>query len=146
MHGTLDLFQWTAAKVDDLKRMIEAKYSSSQAASALMISRGAVMGKAYRLGFPFRSESKKNSSIQGKVHRKRVARKTYKVILMAPEPDARNLTFDQLQKTDCRYVVTADHPMLFCGHSKADGSSYCAHHHHVCWTSPPARNRDARPR
>lgn len=67
-------------------------------------------------------------------------------IPMAPEPDARNLTLVELEKGDCRYPVTADHPMLFCGQPKADGSSYCAHHHHKCWTPPQARNRDARPR
>jgi len=51
-----------------------------------------------------------------------------------------------LERNDCRYVVTEDHPMLFCGHEKAAGSSYCAHHAHVCWQAPIERNRAPRPR
>lgn len=146
MHGTLDLFQWTAAKVEDLKRLIDAKYSSGKAAQEMRISRGAIMGKAYRLGLHFKSETPTNSSEARLVQRRRAARKTYKVVPMAPEPNARNLTLLELERNDCRYVVTADHPMLFCGHEKADGSSYCAHHAHVCWQAPAVRHREPRPR
>lgn len=146
MHGTLDQFQWTESKVEDLKRFIEDKLSSGQAAREMRISRGAIMGKAYRLGLHFKSEAKTNSSTANLVLRRRKAKRTFKMVPMAPEPDARNLTLLELERNDCRYVVTDDHPMLFCGHEKAAGSSYCAHHAHVCWQAPIERNRAPRPR
>lgn len=146
MHGTLDRPKWTATRVDDLRRMIEQKYSSSQAAVELGITRSAAIGKAHRLGINFKSEIKTNSTVQATVRRKRIAQRKFKVIPMEPEPDSRNLEFGELEKNDCRYPVTEDRPFLFCGQPKAEGSSYCAHHHHKCWQPAPARVREARPR
>jgi GcrA cell cycle regulator len=157
MHGTLDHTTWTIARVTDLRRMIEEKCSASQAAIHLGITRNAAIGKATRLGLNFNSPSVRNFYWRTQTERpkpsepvirirKRVAPKVKPMPQMLPEPEARNLTFADLEKNDCRYAVTADHPMLFCGQTKADGSSYCDHHHHVCWMPPQARNRDPRPR
>jgi hypothetical protein len=43
-------------------------------------------------------------------------------------------TLLDLDDNDCRYVF-GDGPFLFCGDPKQDKSSYCPHHHAICWTS-----------
>lgn len=153
MHGTLNQFDWSAARIEELRRLIAAQYSSGQIAKEFGTSRGSIVGKANRLGLCFDSrspgnykESARRSSEMKLVRRDYKPRRQYAPVAMAPEPDARNLTFDQLETNDCRYPVTADAPLLFCGQPKAGGSSYCAHHHHKCWDRPRPRERDPRPR
>jgi hypothetical protein len=73
---------------------------------------------------------------------------------MEPEPDALMLTVNRyieggkgvLKNKSCRFVVTTDHPMLYCGKDKAGGFSYCAYHCRVVYQPPQARNREPRPR
>ena len=54
----------------------------------------------------------------------------------------RNLSLTELEPNDCRYPY-GDGPMLFCGHPKMAGSSYCTSHHFLCW-EPPRRLVDKR--
>lgn len=145
---------WTDERQATLKHLWESGQTIGQVAAALGTTRGSVAGRLDRMGLfrnpdrtrPPRPPRKKKVCKPWSERKHRYQNRKAKVIEMAPEPAALNLTFQQLEKNDCRYVVTADHPTLFCGHPKADGSSYCAHHHHVCWVPPHARNREARPR
>lgn len=150
MHGTLDLFQWTEAKIDLLKRLIEGKLSSGQTAKEMGTSRGSVVGKAFRLGLRFQSPTVTNSrkSTEMKISRRRERKSLRSSPLppMAPEPDALRLSVVELEASHCRWPVTEDHPFLFCGHEKAAGFSYCAHHCGIAYIAPEARHRAPRPR
>lgn len=42
-------------------------------------------------------------------------------------PHLKDLRHDQ-----CRYPVTQESPFIFCGRTRAEGSSYCARHHALC--------------
>ena len=151
MHGTLELFNWTASRTQDLQRMITEGYSGSQAAHELGITRNAAIGKATRLGIHFNSrpgqliDRPRAPQLRSEPSVRSTPRVRVRVVTraplppMAPEPESRNLTFAQLKANDCRYPVTADSPFLFCGQQKQGGSSYCAHHHHKCWTPPRSR-------
>lgn len=131
MHGTLENLSWTPERVDLLKRLAADKMSGSAIAYELRITRGAVMGKCWRLGVQLRSVTPTNSN-RAEAKKIRARRKgPFMLKVMPPEPNSLNLTFDQLQTVSCRYPVTADAPFLFCGRDRMIGSSYCAHHSFV---------------
>lgn len=146
MHGTLDRFQWNDARVGRLKEMIDEKLTATKAAEDLGITRNAVIGKAHRLGWNFQSESKNNGKF-AEVNRARRQPRQKPTALppMEPEPDALRLTVLQLKNKSCRYIVTDDHPMLYCGLQKEHGN-YCAHHAKKMYLPPDFRNRAPRPR
>ena len=153
MHGTLDYTDWTPARVDDLQRFIKEKYTARQAAEELGVSRNSVIGKARRHGWRFDSEGVRNVHVRVREREaRRIAPRPPRpprpnhAPPMAPEPFARGLSFDQLERNDCLYPVTADHPFKFCGHPKTVGQPYCPHHCGIAYRPADARNRDARPR
>lgn len=130
---------WTeAGRIDGLKALAAKGYSSAVIASELGVTRNVVIGAAARHGVKLGYMGRRPRAPQIQKHRTglsfRADRKiptSKPVIPMAPEPDARNLTVLELKRNDCRWPVTADSPYLFCGHPKADGSSYCAHHNNI---------------
>ena len=147
MHGTLDNLSWTTERVDQLKDLIDARMTASQIADRLKVSRGSVVGKAFRQGWEFNSDTPRNYKVRKELKEKglyvppvrsssrkiRVGRLVRKP-LPKPVPcpvDPLNLTFDRIGTNDCRFIVTDDAPFLFCGHPKDGESSYCAHHHFV---------------
>ena len=143
---------WTDERCARLKELWLAGVKMRLCAAALGTTVGSVAGRLDRMGLYHNSSRPKP---EPKVRTKRPVpwseRKKYyqnraRPTPMAKEPDSRNLTFVQLEQNDCRYPVTADSPFLFCGNPQAEGSSYCAHHHHMCWVAPKARVRDVRPR
>lgn len=174
MHGTFDRFQWTAASVRRLKELIDEKLSATRAAEDLGITRNAVIGKAHRLGWSFQSESKNNGQKFAEVnHARRQPRQPRQprrvsggrlwqipaplfavpLPVMSEEPGALRLTVNSLieggngvlKETSCRWIVTNDHPMLYCGHTK-EVNDYCAHHAAKMYLPPNSRNREPRPR
>jgi hypothetical protein len=145
--------RWTPEKDSELSRLWMAGKPMPYIASEMGVSVGSVAGRLNRLGLyktgdRAKPDAKPRAPKKSKPwsERKHQYDRRKPVIAIEPAPVPLNLTFAQLEKNDCRFVVTDDHPMLFCGHEKAEGSSYCPHHHHVCWTPPASRNRDARPR
>jgi hypothetical protein len=149
MHGTLE-HNWTEARVTSLRQFIVEKYSASQAAFELGISRNAAIGKAARLGLNFESQHAKNMyradrprvrDADRPVQVRRVPTKVAPLPPMAPEPNARNLTLMELQSDECHYIVTADSPFLYCGHPIQKGYAYCEHHKRIVWVPPTARQR-----
>jgi GcrA cell cycle regulator len=166
MHGTLDRSLWSPFRDRQLAELIEKKYSASQAAIELGITRNACIGRAYRLDLQFKSEGirstywKERQRPEGsdplvvtRINR-RPTIKSNPLPAMEPEPDALMLTVNRyieggkgvLKNKSCRFVVTTDHPMLYCGKDKAGGFSYCAYHCRVVYQPPQARNREPRPR
>ena len=125
-------FNWTAEAVDQLRAIAAKGLSASQIGAEIGVSRNAIIGKALRVGIELQYKPKparpKPPRQPRMISKKRLAPV---IVPMAPEPDARNRTLLELKRRDCRYPVTADSPFLFCGHPKAEGSSYCANHHHV---------------
>ena len=140
-------FNWTPENIEQLKELASKALSASKIAAELGVTKNAIIGKARRDGIelqyviprrpgsvvikrsrhaPFRGQSDKSQPLPAFV----------------PEPNSRNLTVLQLRKNDCRWPTSPDHPMLFCGAVKAEGSSYCPHHHgvaHVNRLDPRAR-------
>jgi GcrA cell cycle regulator len=113
----------------------ENKLSASQMAGRLGISRGAVLGKAHRLGLT--------------THRKvRQAKRkplplTYRPLKTLPpvmpimdepapaSPDFLGLSLLELKASSCRYPHGEAAPFFFCGQPQQDGSAYCTYHHRL---------------
>jgi GcrA cell cycle regulator len=146
MHGTLDVFDWTDAKIDLLKRLIASKMSAGQVANEMGVSRGSAIGKAFRLGIKFdsntRTNSKKNAELR--VVRARTNPRPSRVVI-APEPNALRIEFGDLSAATCKWPV-GEYPYKYCGHSPLGGGPYCGHHHGRAHEPDRPRNRAPRPR
>src|SRR5688572_26075348 len=126
---------WTPERIETLKTLWAAHRSAAEIANELGggLSRCAVLGKIHRLGLSSPAESRQRS----------LARKTApapkrpaKPVLVAPEP--LNIPFLALRPPQCRYAVNDAPPYLFCGNPKQSLSPYCAYHHALTHTGPPA--------
>lgn len=130
-------FNWTPEHVERLKEFAKQALPVRVLADEFGVTRNAIIGKAARVGIellyvkprrpgsvvitrsrntPFRGQSNKSQPLPARVS----------------SPNSRDLEVVQLRENDCRFVVTDDHPMLFCGAPKQADSSYCPHHHEVC--------------
>ena len=144
---------WTDQAVELLRKMHAQGHSFTDMAAALGVTRNAAIGKAGRLKLPMRREGQnpiRSHEIAQRVHRPKAQRKTPLHTTAPPAryvpppipanaPAPRNLDILQLEPGDCRYPVTPDHPMLFCGHSTINELPYCPHHARVAYQ--PARPR-----
>lgn len=52
-------------------------------------------------------------------------------------------TLPKLEDNDCRFPF-GEGPFLFCGDEQQAGSSYCSHHHAICWDKPKSNPPKAR--
>lgn len=132
--------EWTSERIALLLRLdAENKLSRSQIAKRLAeetgskFSRNAVIGKLMRLGVP----KKDNRSEEPPKKSAAVKKITQEppVILEAPIPIGASLklSLDQLKRTSCRYVTSADGlPFEFCGHTIFH-RSFCAAHYRICY-------------
>lgn len=147
MHGTLDLFNWTDAKVDLLRRLIVMKMSSGQIASEMGTTRGSIVGKANRLGLRFDSDSphRRRKSMEMRLARNGIRPRPSRLPPAAPEPDALRIQFEDLRSDTCRWPV-GEYPYTYCGHEPFAGKPYCAHHCGIAYVAPSARIREPRPR
>jgi GcrA cell cycle regulator len=164
---------WTTERTEELKRL-HPLHSAAEIAAMLGISRGAVIGKAHRLGLsaPQRENKPKaprspnaNKNRSGEHHavvRLRVVNpvggnghdrvfKTIEVKQRIPRCEEivpLHLTLLQLETGDCRYPYGGDNagdPITFCGHSVQEDSSWCPSHHALCML-PPLPKRDQAPK
>ncbi len=153
MHGTISPFQWTEARVADLKAKIDARWSASEVAALYGISRSAAIGKANREGLSFDSTHPGN----------------YKEYLRRPKPkpatavvkQKNNIPFDlkadlvpplnipflKRKLDQCAYLY-GDEPseMTCCGHPTYGTGSWCLAHAQLVVVPFQARNREPRPR
>lgn len=141
----------------------DKKYSASEIALAFDVSRGAILGKIARLKAEAPRRFKLEERIQGMMPDgtlppmcrpgaglgRRKPRSTFtpqvKIAKAAPaeepliSPD--HTTWVDIHDLDmtkhCREVVCLDSPLpLYCGATRADGSSFCQYHHRQNWIDP----------
>jgi GcrA cell cycle regulator len=134
MHGTIDCFQWTEARIADLKSKIDAGLSASETAGEMGISRNAAIGKAHRLGLTFNSPDIRNFKYRASVPK----REPY--IKPKPRPALRfdctpaevvplHIPFLDRDKNQCAQLYGDDPAtMTWCGHPCFGSLPYCESH------------------
>lgn len=148
---------WTPARVERLKSLWAAGESCSAIADALGggFSRNAVIGKAHRLNLAGRQQgiNPLDAHEQAKHARHKIIKRARRTSFIRPiepapvyvppplpeAPPPRNLTILEVGAADCRWPVTTDHPMLFCGHVAVLGLPYCGAHTRAAYR--PSRPR-----
>jgi GcrA cell cycle regulator len=116
---------WTERRTTVLKNLWAGGLSYDEIAGILDVTRGAIAGKAHRLGLPPRREPKTPKR-------------------PPPRPDFIGIGFFETTAKTCMYPEGDGAGMLFCGQPRQDGSSYCAAHHQLCWVKPTGKsNRQA---
>ncbi len=131
-------FNWTKEACEILSTEWLAGKKAVFIGDRLGINRNAVIGKARRLGLPIHTGAMQR---RGRQKTAEYWSPSPKIASHKPKTDfhSLNITFADLTETQCRFAVTSEAPHLFCGHEKAEGSSYCLHHHKICWV--PSRWR-----
>jgi GcrA cell cycle regulator len=114
----------------------ENKLSASQMAGRLGISRGAVLGKAHRLGLTTHRKVRQAKP-------RKPLPLTYRPLKTLPpvmpimdepapaSPEFLGLSLLELKASSCRYPHGEAAPFFFCGQPQQDGSSYCPYHHRL---------------
>lgn len=161
----MHIYEWTADRVEILRNLwLVNKMSCGQIAMEMGggLSRNAVSGKVHRLGLP-KSEDRYTKAERALREKARVeaARlrfnpldRLFKPVERFTEPlniECLNVSFDDLERYHCRYVTSeVDTPVTYCGLAKTfatngSPSSYCVHHHSVCWSpAPPMKRKPAK--
>lgn len=156
---------WTAAMEARLTERYRAPNSPSFTRIASEInaefgtgfSRGAIIGKAHRLGlngkkpastsmrYGTRKPRQKAHKASPSITKPKPPRPSAEIIrLRCAEVRMRNLTFEELQANDCRYPEgSAAAEYRFCGNPQHAGSSYCLAHHLLCEQPAKPRVRSA---
>ncbi len=132
---------WTDERVERLKTLYASGDSASQIANELGsgVTRNGVIGKVHRLGLERRGRTA-GTRRSAKVNTQRI-RSNPMVDRWAPKrapvpftckPAAdvisRGLSIMDLMPDDCRFPYGDTPFLLFCGHPKISGSSYCPSH------------------
>lgn len=132
--------QWTPEKVEQLIAMFHEGLSCEIIGRRLGTTRNAVIGRLHRMGYtkpqpttkiarvPKRAEG--SSDGRGVVIRFRPHMENFQQRAAAVVP--LHIGLVDLQSHHCRYPY-GEGPYSFCGHKKADGSSYCPEHFALTW-------------
>ena len=143
---------WTDAKVEQLTKLWAEGFSFSAIGEQLGLNRNQVCGKINRLQLPEPEKKMNNPRGVSHVVRKRrveTRQKTLYELFVPRSADdladkSLNVSFDDIDRaTQCVFPF-GDGPFVFCGHPKAEGSSYCEGHHLICW-EPARRDYQKRP-
>lgn len=152
MHVTAEQ-GWTEERIERLRAMVKDGLSGRQIATALGVTRNAVIGKASRLKLglhgkgvrePAPKSPNRGNATAGSILRRLAARKEQEARseskVMPRLPTYRASAVDE-PGVDCTYLLglnshTCRWPVgavtgagqLFCGARRAEGSSYCAEH------------------
>jgi hypothetical protein len=128
---------WTPERVQYLRDNYRTMLAADIAKTFGVFTRNAVIGKARRLGLqsdhrmrPARRGPKRVlTTTKAKISPRGIIVKREKVmdeiklkVLRGP------ITFIDLEPWHCREIVR-DKPVMYCGHHKMQGSSYCLEHH-----------------
>jgi GcrA cell cycle regulator len=145
-----------AGSYEAISRKINYKFGTT-------FSRNAVIGYAKRSGLASKKPSSSGDRYDGAgnllpkaprkppAERKRPVGPLFKhpprpsaeiIRLRCAEVTSRNLSFAELEASDCRYPE-GDGPFTFCGNPKLKGSSYCTAHHFLCERPYEPRRRSA---
>jgi len=135
---------WTPERIAQLRRLKAAGLSDRAIAATFGdVSFSTVFNKAKQLGI---------SSMVPRLVPERP--KPLAVPVATVEPDAsNNVRFDDLTPESCRWPLghPRDEDFRFCGATKQDKGSYCAHHHRLAYdhqprSAPRFRDERAQPR
>lgn len=122
---------WTEERIATLKTLWMAGIATTEIAKELGgISVCGVSGKAKRLGLPNRGRS---------VSRVTRRQPLIRLLRAKAEPLASlNIGLLDLESRHCREVTGRGEDGLatFCGHQKAEASSFCPHHHAINYSAP----------
>jgi GcrA cell cycle regulator len=168
MHGTFEPRQrqlgdgrlvlqpykhWSSERDQLLHHLWLEGKSQSVIAAELGVTTNSVAGRLSRMKLRFLTDRPKREpkprapkKLKPWSERKRYYVNRRSIPMTAPEQVALRLSVPELTNKSCRFIVTDDHPMLYCGHESADGFSYCAHHCGVMYRPAEARERAPRPR
>lgn len=142
--------QWSEERSRVLEKLWREGRSQSVIANILGVTTNAIAGRISRMDLRFLADRPKPVR-KPRAHRAPKPwseRKKYypnrRKIAVSNEPHIAPMPLQLVPDKGCRYIGGNDH--LYCGTPQADGSSYCAYHHHIVWTPPRARERDPRPR
>jgi GcrA cell cycle regulator len=127
--------RWPCEQIERLKALWdEGRLSASQMAHRLGISRSAVLGKVHRMGLATHKVKQQAKPPKPAPKAKKQLPPAMPTLELPPppEPPFVGIVFDELTPNSCRYPQ-GDGPFVFCGQPKQDGSSYCAHHHRICY-------------
>jgi GcrA cell cycle regulator len=135
---------WTAEQDETLKTLYALSGIQSLSASQIAaemncgFTRNAIIGRIHRLGLTLRGQRKPRPK-QPRIRQMkaiRIGSRTMPISceeietakLRSVEIEPRNLSLIELGPDECVYPY-GEGPFVFCGHTKADGCSYCFPHH-----------------
>lgn len=132
---------WTEEEEGRLSDLWKAGRSVPEIGQVLNRTKGAILGKVFRLGLPrrtvttFSAAAKRGSQIPHSVRkplRKYINRDAF--LRHHDEPESLGFSLDQLTTQTCKYM--AGDPReggAFCGHKTRDDSCWCPYHHHLVY-------------
>lgn len=136
---------WTDERIEKLKALHSNGISFARIAALMGISRNSCIGKAGRLGLSMRGKGYQGPVREHKPRetKPRASRaKLRLVVTNVPKHIVevhssniipRNLSIVELKANDCRFpYTTPEESIVFCGHEKIPGSSYCSGHFRLC--------------
>jgi GcrA cell cycle regulator len=138
---------WTEERIEKPKRMWADKLPASQIGEAIGVTKNAVIGMRKRLDLPERRrgqprrgeppipkkpQERKPQTFSGKRFlippSARPSPKLVKPQIVNEAPAPLMLDISSLTERTCKWPVTNDTPIKFCGHEKACGVPYCDFH------------------
>ena len=148
-----NLNPWTQARVDKMIRLWAAGHSAGQIVTELGqgVTRNAVLGKLYRMGYTQEHQGKKNNPRRKNAPAKRKAR------VFNPEPgvikDTANgkarVSFDDIGPGQCRYIPGGidpkkikPHEKQYCGLEAVPGLAWCEAHAAGVYNTQKTRERN----
>lgn len=136
MVSSVEMKIWNDDNVAKLKEWWPTR-SSSELAKMFGVTRNAIIGKVTRLGLKKGHEQKRERIAAARLGKRRdpmIRKPDLKIettvdasITVLEEPFIGVHIID-LNNTHCRYVKDSS-SLLFCGHERKKGSSYCPNHH-----------------
>lgn len=143
---------WTEQQTAMLRDLWETELPCSRIAGEInretrsKFSRNAIIGKVYRLGLTKRVRVEREPP-PPKPRGPGIFPDRFKVAepveSMMPPPDFLGVLWEvAVDDGGCMYPEGEGKHMLFCGQPRRDDSSFCKHHHQLCWVKArvPAAN------
>lgn len=148
-------FDWTAARVELISKLWRDGYAASEIARRLETTRGAVLGKLFRLGMIKKGRATGRKAVSraefNKAHQNTCKPNGIRFCLggTLPLPKLEGASIPctyyltELEQDQCRYSGSErDGKHLFCGRPRVMGSPYCCDHHAVCYVRLPVKERE----
>lgn len=120
------MVNWTPEMEQQLRALWDNEISASLIAAEMGVTKGAVIGKARRLGLPLRGSPIKP---RPKVRK----------------PRFKNVELQDLEHNECRFPTTKEKPYRFCGAKTRALQSYCDFHRGKVYRPDSAYGRRGKP-